>query len=166
MSSDFAWVAAAYAGRIIKCGICNLNLACSGWEENSFHPRQRGNYASHGEPVLLIHISWLQLRLFQAQSAVSFIYSFKLQDYFWLFVLACRVSRYWSAWTIYQVKGLIYQCQKCFVLPLCVAVPYGIVSYVYIVGFRKVIWHARIYHISLLFRKNILWSKVVFYGVW
>lgn len=107
--------------------------------------------------MFLIHISWSQLRLFQTQSAVSFIYSFKLQDYFWLFVLARRISRYWSAWTIYQVKGLIYQSQTFFVLPLCLAFPYGIVSYEYTVGLKKVIWNARFITFLCLF-------KITYYG--
>lgn len=130
---DFAWVETIYAGTIIKSSICNVNLARSVSEKNNFHHSPRGNfrYLSPIEPKILIHISWSQLRFFQTQSAVSFIHSFKLQDYFWLFVLAHRPFHCWSAWTIYQVKGLIYQSQSFFVLPVSVSPSQMVLSHMY-----------------------------------
>lgn len=120
----------------------------------SSHHSQRGNFTLASHPVHVSNAYFMTAAEGFPNSGLCRSFTLQLWDYSWLFLLAHRPSRCSSAWTIYHVKGLIYQSQRSFVLPVSVLPSHMALSLeCVLVGFPAVIWNATVYQASSLFLK-------------
>lgn len=81
-------------------------------------------------------------------------FSLKRRGYSWLSTQAHRPSRCRSAWTIYQVRSLIYHSQFSFVPPRSVSPSGSLAPRVCTADVPVVIWNAAVYQASSLFYKT------------